>query len=356
MRSRSITVAGLFVLACVLAPIVVLLFSMVQGKAAESWEKLDQVMLDRATSTLVLALGATIVAVALALPFSLVVHRARFFGRSWLRVLYILPLLIPPHIQAIAWMRVLGRQGNITEFFSDTFGWDIDVRAGFFEIAGKSIFYPGATWMLAAVFWPLAALIISAGLKRLDPSAEEAALLVPLRKASAVDTLRRFRLSSLLMPLFPQTQRAALRAGTLPALRQHILGGAFFVFIFATSCYPVPALLDTPTIMIDIFMTASQVSPAAAGIVGLPLVAMNLLALAYVAFLVATRSFNRDLGREERRPTLSRRTCLLGSSHGLWSSSRPVSLSTRSWQRREVWQLIAPSGRTLKRTWRHPSN
>ncbi len=277
------------VLAAVLLPMVGLFVAMFQGDVAERWDVIDGVILDRIAVTLVLALGAAFIALSLAVPFALALRRARFPGRSLLRVLYVVPLLIPPHIQGIAWMRVVGKQGLITEWLAARDIFLLDVRAGFFEIGGSAVFFPGAMWMLVAAFWPLAALIVSAGLSKLDPRAEEAALFAPKGQDSSKGKLLRIWNCLLFgrwfLFLFPKAQRRSVDGVLLALLKPHILAGAFFVFIFSAGCYPIPALLDTPTIVIDIFFSASRIDAATAGVVSVPLVLLTVFALLWVVVM-----------------------------------------------------------------------
>lgn len=283
--------AALLVAATVLAPMVGLGLEMGRGPAARQWAELDEVLVERAVATLVLALGATLLALGIAIPFALALRRARFPGVRVLKALYVAPLLVPPHIQAIGWMRIIGRQGTLTAWLNERFGCELDVRAGFLEVGGRDVFYPGATWMLACAFWPLAALIISAGLERIDPRPEEAALFVPRRPRGLRGLIHGICHGRWYLFLFPRAQRQGLESATLPLLSAHVLAGAFFVFIFAAGCYPIPALLDTPSIMYTVFITASQVAPAAAGVIAMPLVLMTVLALVVVEVFGSERVF-----------------------------------------------------------------
>jgi len=241
----------------VILPLVTAFGETLTGDVAGRWAALSTVVLDRMVDTAVLAAGTTLIALIFALPTALCLHRADFPGRKLLGVLYVAPLLIPPHIHAISWLRILGKTGYVAQPLRDM-GIPFDVRAGVFDVGGAPLVFPGAMWMMAAAFWPLAALVISAGLKRLDPGLEEAALATAGRR------------------------RTLLRV-TLPLLKDHILAGAFFVFLFAAACHGIPALLDTPTIMLEVFFTASNVDPSTALVVATPLVVVALSAFLLVA-------------------------------------------------------------------------
>lgn len=257
----------LVVLLLVMGPVVGLVVSTFQGDVDTRWDALleksedgsftgvEPVILDRVVNSLILALVATGLSLLFSVPLAIGLHRTEFFGRRVLGVLYVAPLLIPPHIHGISWLRIFGNKGYITAWWNERFESELDVRAGFWDDS----FFPGATWLVTSSFWPLAALVISAGLNHLDPRHEESALIA-------------------------RGRRAMLRGVTLPLVRPHILAGAFFVFIFSIGCYGVPALLDTPTIMIEVFFTASNVDPTTAAVVALPLVLLTVGGLAWITF------------------------------------------------------------------------
>ncbi|MFT7618817.1 MAG: ABC-type Fe3+ transport system permease subunit, partial [Planctomycetota bacterium] len=316
-KSRFIAILATTILLLVLVPMIGLFGAMFSGDAAGRWGKVNDVILDRIAVTVILAVTVMVISVLIALPFALALRRARFFGQNLLRVLYVMPLLIPAHIQGIAWMRVMGRQGNLTAWLVENFGYELNVRAGWLELGGKPIFFPGAIWMLVAAFWPVAALIISAGLARLDPRAEEAALFVPTANQGNVSRgsriWRAVSRGRWFLFLFDSAHRKSVDGILLPLLKPHIMAGAFFVFIFAAGCYPIPALLDTPTIMIDIFFIASQVDSAAAGVASAPLVLITVLALVWIS--VGSRG---DVFQSRSRPvanpgSLRPRNRLLGA-------------------------------------------
>ncbi|MCA9322654.1 MAG: hypothetical protein KDB53_18070, partial [Planctomycetes bacterium] len=111
---RISTAVTVITVALVLLPIILTLWSAFTGDVSARWDHLNGVVYDRMVNTLVLASVATILALVIALPLVYTLHRCEFFGRRLLGLLYVAPLLIPPHIHAISWLRIFGNKGYIT--------------------------------------------------------------------------------------------------------------------------------------------------------------------------------------------------------------------------------------------------
>ena len=65
---------------------------------------------------------ATLVSLVLGVPLAWVLARSRIRGRSVLRALVTVPLVLPPVVGGVALFLVLGRQGIIGSWLDDTFG------------------------------------------------------------------------------------------------------------------------------------------------------------------------------------------------------------------------------------------
>lgn len=268
---------GLAALAFVLAPLVTTLEAMFEGDVAGRFAALDGSVLDRVVDTISVSLGAAIIALAFAIPFCLAIHRADFRGRRLLRALYVGPLLIPPHVHTISWMRIIGNNGWITRVLKESFDIDFVVRRGFLEVGGSPILWPGATWIAACSFWPIAALVISSGLQQLDPRPEEAAL-------------------------GNRSRAATLWGVTLPMVRPQLMAGALFVFLLTAGCLGIPALLDTPVIMNEVFSAAKEGDQARAAVVSLPLVLVASAAL--LSTILASSRSGASTATSRRLPQL----------------------------------------------------
>ena len=119
-------------------------------------------------NTLVFAFSSSILATVLALVVSWIVTRTNTPMRRIFEVLAIAPNLMPPILLAISWTLLLNPNNGILNValryvFGPTFpGVDI-------------VSLPGAIFVEGMVGFPFAFLIISAALKTMDPSFEEAA-------------------------------------------------------------------------------------------------------------------------------------------------------------------------------------
>jgi molybdate transport system permease protein len=72
--------------------------------------------------SLVSATAATAVSLVLGVPLAWVLARSRIRGRSVLRALVTVPLVLPPVVGGVALFLVLGRQGIVGSWLDDAFG------------------------------------------------------------------------------------------------------------------------------------------------------------------------------------------------------------------------------------------
>lgn len=129
-------------------PLIVMLQHLLEDPSA-----LESLLTERTRTLLVrtslLGLGASLVALAIGLPFGYLTARTDVFGAGALRVLGIVPILIPPIMVAMTWTMVTEMRGPYLCAF----------------ILGLSTF-------------PLVAMFTARAAERIDASAEEAARLV----------------------------------------------------------------------------------------------------------------------------------------------------------------------------------
>lgn len=216
---------------------------------------------DLLANSIWLALLTTLFALLLGAPLAFLLNLRSFPGRALLGRLHWLPLLIPPHIHAIAWARVTGDRGWLTTWLRDVFGVTLNIRAPIGDPASDAILghlYPGPAWVMACAFFPLVTLPVSSGLRALDAEGLEAARLLG-------------------------RGTAAFRRIILPQVAPRLAAGALFVFVLALTTYPVVSLLDTPTLIQRVFFTFAQVDQGAGALLALPLVAVALVSAALLA-------------------------------------------------------------------------
>ncbi len=91
------------------------------------WSGLPRLLSDSGTVTalrlsLICASAATVVSVLLGVPLAWVLARARIPGKSALRALITLPLVLPPVVGGVALLLVLGRRGLFGQYLDSWFG------------------------------------------------------------------------------------------------------------------------------------------------------------------------------------------------------------------------------------------
>jgi molybdate transport system permease protein len=114
-----------------------------------------------------LSLRVATLAMAASLPFGIAVAmllaRGRFFGRSLLNALVLLPLVMPPVVTGYVLLLLFGRQGPIGRFLAEQFGIVIAFR------------WTGAALACAIMGFPLMVRAIQLSLQAVDRRLEQAA-------------------------------------------------------------------------------------------------------------------------------------------------------------------------------------
>ncbi|AUB85544.1 ABC transporter permease [Candidatus Thiodictyon syntrophicum] len=210
-------------------------------------------------NSLLVAGGASALAVAIGVPFALVMERTDLPGRRLLGVLYLVPLLIPPHLHAIVWSRLLADTGPGNRFFQAALG---------LKAAPLDVFsLPGVVFVLGLAYFPFVTLLAKAGLRAIDPSLEESALLRrgPTRVIAGI---------------------------SIPLTAPHILAGAILVFVFAIIDFGVPDILRVRVYAVEIFIQFSALyDKRAAVVLSLPLLIVTLALVGVQAWLMRGRAY-----------------------------------------------------------------
>lgn len=196
-------------------------------------------------TSLSVAAGTSFFSLILGVPLAHFIHRTDIYLKRIIRYLYLVPLIIPSHIHAVAWIFLLGRAGMANQLAQAAFG------QSFFGIYSV----PGAIWVMTLSHFPIITLFVLAGLDTLDQRLEEAGLLT-------------------------RTRFAVLSRITLPLIMPNIIAGAIIVFLFGLSNYGVPSLLRINTYPVEIFAQFSAFyDPGKAVALCLPLVAIVIVLL-----------------------------------------------------------------------------
>jgi len=187
--------------------------------------------------SILLALGTSVAAVSLGIGLAFLTCRTDLPGKNAFRYILLLPLLIPPHLHAIAWLKLLEVDGALG-------------AASLF--LRRSISSPDALGLIGAIailtlaYYPLVILFGIGGLASLDQGLEEAAWL-------------------------HREDWVIARRIHLRLLRPHILAAGLIVFLFSLSEYGVPALLGVNVYPVEIFIQFSAFySPQGAFLMTVP--------------------------------------------------------------------------------------
>ena len=115
-------------------------------------------------NSLRIALGATTLAAALAVPLAWLAHTFSFRGQRFLTALLLVPMVLPPFVGAIGFMQMLGPYGALNALLG----------CGPVDWFGQSR-YLGVVLLQALAFYPIIYLNVAAALANIDPALDEAA-------------------------------------------------------------------------------------------------------------------------------------------------------------------------------------
>ncbi len=113
--------------------------------------------------SLEVSLSATVLSILLGVPLAWLLARVAFPGRSLLRALVVLPIVLPPVVGGVGLLAALGREGLVGRWLHDALGIQLT-----FTTAGAVV---AATF----VSMPLVVLATEAGLRSIDERYEGAA-------------------------------------------------------------------------------------------------------------------------------------------------------------------------------------
>ena len=222
--------------------------------------------------SLVVSAIVTVLATSIGAPLAYLVSRFDIPGKILVRALIVLTFVSPPFIGAYAWILLLGRNGVIT-------GWLAELGVRLPSVYGIN----GIILVFTLQALPFVFLLVSAGLRTVDQSIEDAAINLGRRPSAVALTV--------IAPLI------------VPSLAT----GALLVFVTSLSDF------GTPTIIGENFrMLASQVytefvnehggNPAEASALSLILLVITVGALLWQRAWVRRRSY----GQETVRPLAPR--------------------------------------------------
>ncbi|MGD8239263.1 MAG: hypothetical protein PVH68_11960, partial [Armatimonadota bacterium] len=265
---------ALFLAVCVLPALAVLAGSVTGADGAPSLAAYHGVLGTRQLVLLgrsvAMAAAAAAIALLIGVPIGLLVSRTDLPARRAFWLLCLPPLIVPPYINAVAWVELAGRRGLLSSVLTRGLG---------LESAPWSIYtLAGGAWALAASFWPLVALLSAAAFRAVDGSSEDSARL-------------------------DGGQWAVVRHVTLPLAGPPIAAAGLFVFLLAVTDLGTPDLLYLKVYTTELYTHfVGSFDMSAAGASCTPLLAAALVTVA-VMWSAATRSHVSPFLGERVSPT-----------------------------------------------------
>ncbi|HHY61345.1 MAG TPA: iron ABC transporter permease, partial [Firmicutes bacterium] len=207
---------GLFFLVVIVYPlslVVVKSFSSEAGFTFENYVKIfsESANLKAFWNSIWVSSLSTLICVAVGTILAMLVVRTDIPGKSWLRMLLLLPYGIPPFIGAMAWAQLFGPVGYVSKLYMTLTGatsapWNIYSAAG-------------VVLVLAVYQFPVVFITVSGALGKIDTSLEEAA------RMSGAGPFR------------------TLIDVTMPLITPAITASALLAFVGCISNFGIPALL-----------------------------------------------------------------------------------------------------------------
>ncbi|MCX5881006.1 MAG: iron ABC transporter permease [Deltaproteobacteria bacterium] len=165
-------------------------------------------------NSLVIAGGVTFFSTIIGVFFAWLVSRTDLPFKETMKVLFLVPFMLPSFIGALAWKMLLSpRSGYVNKFLSGLFGWDGSI----FNIYSLS----GIIAVETMYLFPFVFIQVAGALERMDPTLEESAR---ISGAGLITITRRI---------------------TLPLMMPSIAAGALLVALYSLAHFGVPAILGT---------------------------------------------------------------------------------------------------------------
>ncbi|HEX7512032.1 MAG TPA: iron ABC transporter permease [Candidatus Methylomirabilis sp.] len=265
-----VTVSAFFtVLAFLVYPLVTVLLTSFSGEEkrfvlAENYQRFftHRYYYSSIINSLYLSTLATIGALALGTSLAFAVARYPLPGKAFLRTAANLSLLSPPFIGAYSWIVLFGRMGLVNRALG-TIGWELPTIYG----------WRGILLVFIVQYFPFVFLLVSAALRSVDQSIEDAAL-------------------SLGSP-----PRRTLCTAILPILAPSLTAGGLLVFMGTMADFGTPMIIGEglrtlPTLMYGEFMNELGGNPAMASTLGSLLILVNTVALMAQRYYAFRKAYN----------------------------------------------------------------
>ncbi|HVN82928.1 MAG TPA: iron ABC transporter permease [Terriglobia bacterium] len=227
--------------------------------------------LEALINSLILSLGSVGFSAVIGVPLAFIFHRYEFPGRTIFAALATLPVLLPPLVGVISFMFLYGESGIITRFIQIL----LRLSSAPFSLRGIwAILFIHAYTMYAYFY-----LFVTAGLKRMDFSLQEAA------RSLGASRLRVFF------------------AVTLPMLTPSLMGASLLTFMTSMASFSAPYLFGGGTRVLALQIYNSKLN----GDLAMAYVETVILSLSSILFLILLQRYEgtaryRSLSKGDLRP------------------------------------------------------
>ena len=210
-------------------------------------------------NSLKVVLCATILVMAIGVPLAYVTTSFKFRGKRLVDILVVISMLSPPFIGAYSWILMLGRNGVITNFMKNTFGFHMPDIYGF----------TGILLVFTLKLFPYIYMYTKGALKKMDASLGEAAESLGyhgLRKVLGI---------------------------SLPLIAPTVLAGGTIVFLRAFADYGTPRLIGEGYSTMPVIIYQEWVSETGTNAFFASSVALIMMLVAAIVFLLQQYFSNR---------------------------------------------------------------
>jgi len=205
---------------------------------------------------------ATAISLILGVPFAFFTSRFHLPGKSLIKTLATLPLILPTFIGAEAWILLLGRNGWFTNLFKQ-------IGIGLPTIYG----WQGIVLVFSLHFFPFVFLMVSASINSIDKSLEESAENLGAHPNRVFTTV------------------------TLPIVAPSIVAGALVVFYMSIENFGVPQLIGEDYRVLAVqayneFISEMGGNPSMAGALSMVLIMITLMVTLVQKYWVERKSYS----------------------------------------------------------------
>lgn len=269
-KKCTLWIAILFLIVIGLAPVIAMFVKSLFVDGELSLENYGMLLQSRREWTLlfnslILSGATTLITVLLGVPLGTLFAKTDLPLKKLFTILFVIPLIIPPYILAIAWFYFFGRSGIMSGMFGSKVG----------ALTSQLLFgFPGTLFVMVSVLLPIVIILTMTYLRMVDPRLEEAA------KLSA-------------------TWPLVLKRISIPIIRPGIFFAGLIVFILTLGEFGVPSSLRFDVFPVESFIQFSAFyNFNAATAAAIPLGIITLIVLIVERLFLRKKIFQFRLTKE----------------------------------------------------------